>query len=117
MLPLRTIPVHTEFLALLPRLSASRAGWNRAAHTLGMFFLGPAIAAAVMAALGFAPVFQLAACALLLAAIAGAACPDRRMAAPTARRLAGRAHRRPDRACCERTPTCGAPWASTFSRR
>jgi MFS family permease len=71
LLPLRTIPVHTEFLALLPRLSASRAGWNRAAHTLGMFFVGPAAAAAVMAALGFAPVFQLAACGLLLAALLG----------------------------------------------
>jgi len=70
-LPLRTIPVHTEFLALLPRLSASRAGWNRAATTLGMFFLGPAVAATIMAALGFAPVFQLAACVLLAAQLLG----------------------------------------------
>ena len=67
LLPLRTIPVHTEFLALLPRLSASRAGWNRAAQTLGMFFIGPAVAAAVMAAAGFAPVFQLAAFCLVMA--------------------------------------------------
>ncbi len=70
-LPLRTIPVHTEFLALLPRLSASRAGWNRAASTLGMFFLGPAVAGTIMAALGFAPVFQLAACVLLAAQLLG----------------------------------------------
>jgi MFS family permease len=71
LLPLRTIPVYTEFLALLPRLSPARAGWNRAANTLGMFFLGPAVSATVMAALGFAPVFQLAACTLLTAYLIG----------------------------------------------
>lgn len=71
LLPLRTIPVYTEFLAMLPRLSPSRAGWNRAANTLGMFFLGPAISAAIMAALGFAPVFQLAAGTLLMAQLVG----------------------------------------------
>jgi hypothetical protein len=71
LLPLRTIPVYTEFLALLPRLSPARAGWNRAANISGMFFIGPAIAAAVMAAFGFAPVFELAACALLTAYLVG----------------------------------------------
>ena len=67
LLPLRIIPVYAEFLAMLPRLSPSRAGWNRAAGTLGMFFLGPAVAGAVLDAGGFAPVFQLAAGALLVA--------------------------------------------------
>jgi MFS family permease len=67
LLPLRIIPVYAEFLAMLPRLSPSRAGWNRAAGTLGMFFLGPAVAGAVLDAWGFAPVFQLAAGALLVA--------------------------------------------------
>ncbi len=71
LLPLRTIPVYTEFLAMLPRLSPSRAGWNRAANTLGMFFLGPAVSAAVMAALGFGPVFELAAGTLLAAQLVG----------------------------------------------
>jgi MFS family permease len=68
-LPFRTVPAQTEFLALVPRLSAGKAGWNRAANTVGMFFLGPAVGAAVIAALGFAPVFYLAAGALLGAAV------------------------------------------------
>ena len=71
LLPLRTIPVHTEFLALLPQLPPSRAGWNRAAHTVGMFFLGPAVAAALMAGPDFRPVFLFGAFILLLAALVG----------------------------------------------
>jgi MFS family permease len=67
LLPLRIVPIYAEFLAILPRLSPARAGWNRAASTLGMFFLGPAAAGAVIAASGYTPVFQLAACALLAA--------------------------------------------------
>lgn len=67
LLPMRTIPVHTEFLALLPRLSPSRAGWNRAANTVGLFFVGPAVAAAIVAAMGFTPVFVLASAGLVLA--------------------------------------------------
>jgi MFS family permease len=90
LLPLRTIPVYTEFLAMLPRLSPARAGWNRAANTLGMFFLGPAVAAAIMAAFGFAPVFELAACTLLAGQLVG----QRVLAGP---RLAG-----PHRSIAER---------------
>jgi MFS family permease len=71
LLPLRTIPVHTEFLALLPRLSPSRAGWNRAAHTVGMFFLGPAVAGALLTGPDFAPVFLFGAFILLLGALLG----------------------------------------------
>jgi MFS family permease len=70
-LPFRTVPAHTEFLALLPQLSAAKAGWNRAAHTLGMFFLGPTLSAATIAALGFASVFRLAAVGLLVAGLLG----------------------------------------------
>lgn len=51
-LPFRIIPVHAEFLALLPRLSPSRAGWNRAAGTLGMFFLGGRVLQRLRAAVG-----------------------------------------------------------------
>jgi len=67
LLPMRTIPVHTEFLALLPQLSPSRAGWNRAANTVGLFFVGPAVSAALIAAAGFVPVFALASASLALA--------------------------------------------------
>lgn len=70
-LPFRTVPAQTEFLALLPQLSPSKAGWNRAAHTTGMFFLGPAASAAVIAALGFPAVFELAAAGLLVGFLVG----------------------------------------------
>jgi MFS family permease len=70
-LPFRVIPAHTEFLALLPQLAAAKAGWNRAANTVGLFFLGPALSAAVISALGFGAVFGLAAGALLLAWLVG----------------------------------------------
>ena len=67
LLPFRTVPAQTEFLALVPQLSASKAGWNRAANTVGMFFVGPATSAAVIAAFGFAPVFYLTTAGLALA--------------------------------------------------
>jgi MFS family permease len=70
-LPFRTVPAQTEFLALLPSLSAAKAGWNRAAHTMGLFFVGPALAAALIAGFGFPPVFQLAAVGLLLSFLLG----------------------------------------------
>ena len=70
-LPFRTVPAQTEFLALLPQLSVSKAGWNRAAHTMGLFFLGPAASAAVIAGLGFAPVFELASAGLLVGFLVG----------------------------------------------
>jgi MFS family permease len=71
LLPFRTIPVHTEFLALVPRLKPTQAGWNRALNMVGMFFIGPALSAAIVAALGFAAVFQVAAAGLLGAALVG----------------------------------------------
>lgn len=71
-LPLRTIPVHTEFLAMLGSMSAHRTGWNRAAHMSGLYLLGPAVAAAAIAAAGFRSVLGLAAAGLLAGAIVGA---------------------------------------------
>ena len=70
-LPFRTVPAQTEFLALLPHLSPSKAGWNRAAHTTGLFFLGPAASAAVIAGLGFTSVFELASAGLLAGFLIG----------------------------------------------
>jgi MFS family permease len=70
-LPMRAIPIHTEFLALLPLLSPTRAGWNRAANMTGMFFLGPAISAAAIAAWGFTLVFCAAAAGLASAGLIG----------------------------------------------
>ncbi len=83
-LPFRTVPAQTEFLMLLPRLSPSRAGWNRAAHTMGLFFLGPAASAAVIAGLGFTSVFELASAGLLVGFLVGRRALTGRTPAPTA---------------------------------
>jgi MFS family permease len=72
LLPLRMMPAHAEFLAMLPQLSPARAGWNRAASMSGMYLLGPALSAAMIAALGYPPVFVSTAAALVLVAVIGA---------------------------------------------
>jgi len=71
LLPFRVLPVQTEFLHLLPQLDPSRAGWNRAANMLGMFLIGPTLAAALVAALGFALTFVIVALMLLGAVLVG----------------------------------------------
>jgi MFS family permease len=83
-LPFRTVPAQTEFLMLLPRLSPSKAGWNRAAHTMGLFFLGPAASAAVIAGLGFTSVFELASAGLLVGFLVGRRALTGRTPTPTA---------------------------------
>jgi MFS family permease len=70
-LPFRTVPIQTEFLAMLPRLGPAKAGWNRAAFMLGLSFIGPAVSAAVVSSLGFTPLFLLVSATLLLAFIVG----------------------------------------------
>lgn len=62
-IPLRLVTTNTEFLHLLPLLPPAKAGWNRAANTLGMYFIGPSLGALMIAALGFR-----SSCALLGAA-------------------------------------------------
>lgn len=95
-LPLRLMPPHTEFLAMLPRLGSVQAGWNRAAHMSGMFLVGPAIAAGAVAAAGFRVVMGLSAAAMVAAAFLGARVLGRVAmpggpASPAAVSVAGRA--------------------------
>ncbi|HEU5296219.1 MAG TPA: MFS transporter [Burkholderiaceae bacterium] len=70
-LPFRTVPIQTEFLAMLPTLGPAKAGWNRAAFMLGLSFIGPAVSAAVLSSLGFATLFLMVSATLLLAFIVG----------------------------------------------
>ncbi|MBE7418705.1 MAG: MFS transporter [Ideonella sp.] len=70
-LPFRTVPIQTEFLAMLPALGPAKAGWNRAAFMFGLSFIGPAVSAAVLALLGFTALFLLVSATLLLAFIVG----------------------------------------------
>jgi predicted MFS family arabinose efflux permease len=70
-LPFRTVPIQTEFLAMLPSLGPAKAGWNRGAFMLGLAFIGPAVSAAVVSQLGFTALFLLVSATLLLAIIVG----------------------------------------------
>jgi MFS family permease len=70
-LPFRTVPIQTEFLAMLPSLGPAKAGWNRGAFMLGLAFIGPAVSAAVVSQLGFSALFLLVSATLLLAIIVG----------------------------------------------
>lgn len=69
--PFRMVPTQTEFLHLLPRLGPGKAGWNRAAHTAGMFFVGPMLGALLAGLLGFTPTFAVVAAGLLLSLLIG----------------------------------------------
>lgn len=69
--PFRMVPTQTEFLCLLPKLGPGKAGWHRGAHSLGMFFLGPAAGAALIAWIGFADTFRLVAAGLLVTLLIG----------------------------------------------
>ena len=70
-LPFRTVPIQTEFLAMLPQLGPAKAGWNRGAFMLGLSFIGPAVSAAVVSSLGFAALFLMVSATLLLAFVVG----------------------------------------------
>jgi MFS family permease len=70
-LPFRTVPIQTEFLAMLPTLGPAKAGWNRAAFMLGLSFIGPAVSAAVLSSLGFTALFLMVSATLLLAFTVG----------------------------------------------
>lgn len=70
-LPFRTVPIQTEFLAMLPSLGPAKAGWNRAAFMLGLSFIGPAVSAAVVSSLGFSALFLMVSATLLLAFLVG----------------------------------------------
>lgn len=55
--PFRMVAVQTEFLHLLPRLGAGKAGWQRASHSLGMFFVGPMLGAQLLSWVDYRGVF------------------------------------------------------------
>jgi MFS family permease len=70
-LPFRTVPIQTEFLAMLPRLGPAKAGWNRGAFMLGLAFIGPALSAAVVSSFGFTVLFLMVSATLVLAFVVG----------------------------------------------
>jgi MFS family permease len=52
-MPFRFVSLNSVFMAELESLGESKAGWYRGTHMLGMFLLGPALAAVVLGALDF----------------------------------------------------------------
>jgi MFS family permease len=57
-MPFRFVSLNSVFMAQLEQLGEGKAGWYRGTHMLGMFLLGPALAAVVLRALDFAGTYQ-----------------------------------------------------------
>lgn len=58
-MPFRFVPMNTLFLEQLDSLGEDKAGWARGSHMLGTALIGPALAAACIAALGYAGTYWL----------------------------------------------------------
>jgi MFS family permease len=69
--PFRMVPTNTEFLHLLPRMGLAKAGFQRAAHTLGMFFIGPMLGAFLLGWIGYPDTFRLVAAGMLVTLLIG----------------------------------------------
>ncbi|WP_298598413.1 MFS transporter [Zoogloea sp.] len=67
-MPLRFISLSAVFMEELARIGEARAGWFRGAHMSGMFLIGPALAAGIVAAIGYTGSYWLIAGLLLLTA-------------------------------------------------
>jgi MFS family permease len=53
-MPLRFVSLNTVFFEQLRTLGENKAGWYRGTHMSGMFLIGPAVAVALIAAVGYA---------------------------------------------------------------
>jgi len=122
--PFRMVPTQTEFLHILPRLGPGKAGWNRAAHTLGMFFIGPSLGAALLGWFGFQQTFVMVAAGMVVSLTVGNhvlrdAAPGRKdQAAPLKERIAGQLRIVLERAQLRRTmgiEFCGQMAMSYFT--
>lgn len=67
-MPLRFISLSAVFMGELARIGEARAGWFRGAHMSGMFLIGPALAAGIVGAIGYAGSYWLIAGLLLVTA-------------------------------------------------
>ncbi len=69
--PFRMVTTQTEFLHLVPRIGAARAGWQRAAQSAGMFFVGPMLGALLIGVAGYADTFRVVAAGLFATFLIG----------------------------------------------
>ncbi|MFC7095443.1 MFS transporter [Jeongeupia naejangsanensis] len=58
-MPLRFVSLNTVFMQQLERVGETKAGWFRGSHMLGMFLLGPVLAAGIVDWIGFAASYWL----------------------------------------------------------
>lgn len=58
-MPMRFVSLSTVFMHQLETVGEGKAGWYRATHMVGMFLLGPMIAAGLTKALGFSGTYRL----------------------------------------------------------
>lgn len=65
-MPFRFITLNTVFIAQLAEIGEARAGWFRGSHMMGMFLIGPVLAAGVVQALGHAGSYRVIAALVLL---------------------------------------------------
>ncbi|MCY1352311.1 hypothetical protein D9M69_386000 [compost metagenome] len=65
------VTTQSEFLHFLQQSDPRRAGWQRAAHSAGMFFLGPLLGGGLLLAFGFVDTLRLVAAGLLLTVLVG----------------------------------------------
>lgn len=69
--PFRMVTTQAEFLNFMQNADLRRAGWQRAAHSAGMFFLGPMLGGLMLTVFGFADTLRLVAAGLLLTVLMG----------------------------------------------
>jgi predicted MFS family arabinose efflux permease len=67
-MPLRFISLSAVFMEELARIGEARAGWFRGSHMMGMFLIGPALAAGIVGAIGYDGSYWLIAGLLLVTA-------------------------------------------------
>jgi MFS family permease len=65
-MPMRFVSLNTVFLQQLAQLGEGKAGWYRGTHMIGMFLLGPLLAARLVQSIGPAWTYRLIAAAFLL---------------------------------------------------
>ncbi len=69
--PLRMVATQAEFLHVIARIGPTKAGWQRASHSVGMFFLGPLAAALCLQVMSYGLTFSLVAAVMLMAVLLG----------------------------------------------
>jgi MFS family permease len=65
-MPLRFVSLNTVFLQQLAQLGEGKAGWYRGTHMIGLFLLGPVLAARLVPSIGPAWTYRVIAAAFLL---------------------------------------------------